>query len=135
VLLLALDFASYCMHRTLHTFEWPWKMHRLHHSSLELTILSSFRISWGEGIVTGIVFGIISGIVLVPTPVYFYINFLFVFACLIQHSNIKFRYPAFLGKILITPRNHLWHHSSELKHQHGQNFGFVLVFWDKILKT
>jgi sterol desaturase/sphingolipid hydroxylase (fatty acid hydroxylase superfamily) len=135
VLFLVLDFVSYWLHRSFHSFKPMWSMHRLHHSTTELTVLSAFRQSLGEAILSGLIFGFFSGFVLVSNQVFSFVSVFFMSACFIQHSNIKFRIPSFANKIFITPRNHLWHHSIEMIHSKGQNFGFVLVWWDYLFGT
>lgn len=134
-LFIVLDFISYWSHRSFHVFRSLWSLHRLHHTTTELTALSVFRQSWGEAILQGFFMGFFSGWFSVDPKLQSFGYMLFITACLIQHSNIRFPAFAFIQKILITPRNHMWHHSTEKHRMNGQNFGLVLTVWDRLFKT
>jgi sterol desaturase/sphingolipid hydroxylase (fatty acid hydroxylase superfamily) len=135
VLMLILDLLSYGIHRSFHSFRPLWQIHKLHHSTTELTALSSFRHSWIEVAIFGAVQGSFSGLILVDSSARLWANMAVTLACLIQHSNIKGRLPEWLHTVIITPRNHYWHHARRTHRAHGQNFGLFLTVWDKIFAT
>lgn len=134
-LILSTDLISYWLHRAFHSLTPLWDIHRLHHSSTELTVLSSFRVSWLEIFTFSIFLGFASGIFLVDERVRLLTSFSFSLVCYIQHANLKLKYPAFFEKVFITPKNHYWHHSKELHTKNGQNFGFLFPWWDMLFKT
>lgn len=135
IFLLFIDFATYWLHRAFHSLGLLWKFHRLHHSSLELTALSAFRTHWFEFISFSILIGIVTGFITVEAGVRFSVNLGLSLVCVFQHSNLKLNYPAFIEHIFITPKNHLWHHSIDLKYKYGQNFGFLFSWWDRLFGT
>lgn len=135
IFLVVMDFISYWVHRAFHSFPFLWKLHRVHHSTTELTVLSSFRTNFLDFLLHSLILGLLTGLLQVSDSVRMGVNLFFSFVCIIQHLNIKIPYPEFLESILITPRNHLWHHSVEMHTRYGQNFGFLLVLWDKVFKT
>lgn len=131
-----LDFAIYWQHRVFHRVPAFWKLHRLHHNDFELTTSTAVRFHfleillsyiWKACVVLG--FGISLGHLLIFE---IYLN-----ACaLFHHTNLKL--PASLEKVLekvfVTPGIHRVHHSVDLKLTHS-NFGFSVVFWDKLFKS
>lgn len=135
IFLLFTDFFSYWTHRAFHSIKPLWELHRLHHSTTELTTLSSFRTHWLEFLTNSFVIGAITGLLTVQGEVRFIVNLGLSFVCIFQHANLKISYPGFIEHIFITPKNHLWHHSKELKYRYGQNFGFLFPWWDMIFKT
>ena len=135
IFLLFTDFFSYWIHRGFHSIKPLWELHRLHHSTTELTVLSSFRTNWLEFLSNSIIIGAITGVLTVQSDVRLWVNVGLSFVCVFQHSNLKLRYPEFFEKIFITPKNHFWHHSKEMKHKYGQNFGFLFPWWDMLFDT
>ncbi|MBY0470433.1 sterol desaturase family protein [bacterium] len=135
VTLFLLDFTSYWVHWSFHSIPVLWKLHRVHHSATELTALSSFRHHSLEVFTHMLIQGLLLGVLSISYSVIFYTNLIFLSACMIQHSNIRLWIPRVADWVLITPRNHYWHHSKELHGKYGQNFGFIFSFWDRIFNT
>lgn len=52
------------------------------------------------------------------------------------HTNLTFRRDSiryrWISKVLITPQEHLWHHSTS---HSNTNFGTVFSIWDRMHKT
>jgi sterol desaturase/sphingolipid hydroxylase (fatty acid hydroxylase superfamily) len=135
ILLLSSDFLSYCFHRFFHSVSPLWNMHRLHHSSTELTAISSFRYSWSDFFLHTTLMAVCTSLVKVLPSVRFYMGIGFMSICIIQHMNIRLKYPRFIEYLIITPKNHYWHHSKELHFSKGQNFGFIFPWWDRLFNT
>lgn len=135
VFVLLTDFVSYWLHRAFHRIKPMWEMHRLHHSITELTAISSFRNSWADFTINSFLFGLATGFFAVNNNIRVYVTILFSLVCIVQHVNLNFKYPKFIEYIFITPKNHFWHHSKELHHSHGQNFGFLFPWWDMLFRT
>lgn len=132
---LVLDFAKYVIHYAFHRIPFLWNFHKVHHSIEYLTALSSFRISWVEGIINLLAAVIVCSLLGLQIEVVFIINMISMMACLLQHANFRMPFTNWLEKIFVTPDNHTYHHSKRFKHPHGQNFGFVLNIWDRLFKT
>lgn len=133
--LLIIDFSTYWIHRLFHSYKPLWKMHRLHHSTTELTSLSSFRFSWLEFVIHQTLLAISTCIFYFHASIGFKLISVFPIVCFIQHSNIKIRFSNFFNYLIITPKNHFWHHSDILYKKNGQNFGLIFPWWDMIFKT
>jgi sterol desaturase/sphingolipid hydroxylase (fatty acid hydroxylase superfamily) len=135
VLLVLSDLLSYCFHRGFHSINSLWDLHRLHHSSTELTALSSFRYSWLDFFLHSTLMALSTSVLLVLPTVKALLGVCFMCICLFQHMNVKLKLPHFLDYLIITPKNHYWHHSKELKFPKGQNFGFIFPWWDRMFGT
>lgn len=129
------DFISYGSHRFLHFQSWFWRFHQLHHSSREITTLSSFRHHSLEEVYYAFTLAVFSSFLIVGD---FYKLVVFIMintACYFQHANIRLRPQNFLNYVIVTPMNHRWHHSTEVIKSHGQNFGLFLSVWDRMFGT
>lgn len=130
--LLALDLMSFCWHFCFHRFSLLWQFHKVHHSIEYMNAFSSFRHSWVEGfilIVSSIIVSTTLNLSLEATMV---INYCSRFACFFQHSNLKLPWLRKWDRWIISPDNHYLHHSTELIHKYGQNFGFIFSLWDRL---
>jgi sterol desaturase/sphingolipid hydroxylase (fatty acid hydroxylase superfamily) len=135
LLFILIDLVSYLIHYFIHRTPFLWKFHKLHHSSEELTSLSAFRHSWIDSLINIIGLSLINIFFHFSEELKFPIMLLFEFVCIYQHSNISFNLPKLLNFIFISNHLHRIHHAKTNLHKYGQNFGFCLRIWDKLLKT
>jgi sterol desaturase/sphingolipid hydroxylase (fatty acid hydroxylase superfamily) len=133
---VAVDYLYYWNHRLLHRGA-AWRFHRLHHSATHLDVWVSSRNSavtpllivyfWANGL----------ALYLLAEPAGFALALALTAALdLWRHGSW---FPAAgtlshraLSRLLITPHEHAWHHSSSL---HGVNFGANLALWDRLHGT
>ncbi len=134
-ILILFDFSSYLIHYSLHRFDFLFKFHLHHHSSKTLTSTSAFRQSFYEQALYGIYFSILSNCLTSNQNALYVCTTTFIVFCLFQHSNIALPDNKFFSSFIISPHNHLWHHSRKKIRMHGQNFGFILTIWDKLFDT
>ena len=131
-----MDFCLYWLHRASHRLGWLWRLHRLHHTDLDLDLTTNFRHHPGE---VGINLIVISGLVglLGFTPAHL-LPYLLVQRCisLLSHSNVAFpvALERHLGELLVTPRVHQIHHSA-LQPETDSNYGQVFTLWDRLFRT
>src|SRR5262245_29705684 len=111
--LLALDFAKYVEHLTLHRIPWLWRLHRMHHSDVEYDVSLGFRFHPIEGVLsTGFSFAVIAlgGL---PTSAVAAWSVITLANTAFTHGNV--RMPRILDRVLrwitITPDMHRVHHS------------------------
>ncbi|MBD3390778.1 MAG: hypothetical protein GF418_01975 [Chitinivibrionales bacterium] len=134
IVLVAADFIEWCVHNLLHRNGWLWKIHRVHHSILEMDWIGNFRFHWGE-------------IVVYQTFKYLPLALLgarweallmvAVFSTTIghlNHSNLNISWGP-LRYVLNSPRMHIWHHEKEHRGPAGVNFAVVFSLWDWLLGT
>lgn len=130
-----LDGLNFLFHFLFHRLPVLWKGHQLHHSTKELTALSSFRMSWFEMVFHSLTIGMITGFFPVEAKLRVYSGLLFTFGCFFQHANIRITLPQWPKYIFILPQCHRWHHTKQNIFPYGQNFGFLFSIWDRIIGT
>lgn len=134
--LIVLDGVSYFWHVAYHTMPWMWRMHRVHHSDLDLDVTSSGRFHLTEMCFSAVLR--LGTIALLGSTFSSVVLFEILFGLLnqIEHSNI--RLPAKLDSTLqwafVTPDMHRIHHSQKLAHTNS-NYGTVFSFWDRLCGT
>ncbi len=125
------QFFIYVYHRSVHHFDWMWRVfHQMHHSAERLDTFGAFYFSPMDMIsftfVGSFVFAFLIG--LSPqsiTVVILLLNFLSIF----QHANITT--PRWLGYIIQRPESHSIHHGRGI---HKYNYS-DLPIWDIIFGT
>lgn len=145
VVVLSVDFASYCYHNLMHRIPWLWEFHKVHHSAAVLTPLTSHRAHIGEGIfrtaLVALVLGIATGAashfggdsaadVAAGLSVY---GYLFAYGLLLNHSHIWWSWGR-AEYVFNSPAMHAVHHSRDPKH-FNKNLGNLLSIWDVIFGT
>lgn len=132
VVLVATDLANYLIHRALHRVPFLWAFHEVHHSSERLDWLATSRVHPVDLAVN---------IVAVTLPTYalgkvelapWLVTFFFVQPFVI-HANARLRLPR-VGRVLVTPVFHHWHHAAEAS-AYDRNFGMFLSVWDRLFGT
>lgn len=145
--MLAFDFASYVMHRILHSSEFLWKCHSLHHSAEVLTPLTTFRQHPIEIILLNLARGFAAGASLAVFRMAFSSGapliliydmgvgfFLYMFTVNLHHWMVTVKYPKWLRFLLISPHIHHLHHSNNPRH-FDSNFGVIFSIWDRLFRT
>ena len=130
---LLTSFVQYWGHRWMHVPMF-WRLHRFHHASTELNVISAFRQHPLEpvflrflSIVSPLIFFDVSQRILL---VYF---FVYTITDLLAHSELPWGY-GWIGRWIVqSPRVHQVHHSIEDEHQ-NLNFSFCPL-WDHVFGT
>ena len=131
-----MDCAIYFQHRLFHSVPSLWRLHKVHHSDIDLDVTSGFRFHPLEILVslaikTSVVFllGASADGILV-------FEILLNAGSLFNHSNISI--PPFIDKVLrlfiVTPDVHIIHHSVH-PHETHSNFAFTISAWDRLFGT
>jgi len=132
---LLLDYLGYTWHRLLHA-PLLWRLHRVHHSDLDMDLTTAWRFHFGE-MLASIPWraGLPALLGVRPASV---LGFEAVFeACTaFHHSNwrLPFAVEHRLVRLLVTPRTHGIHHS-QVQRETDSNFGVVLTLWDRLHRT
>ncbi len=131
-----LDLAIYCQHRLFHAVPVLWRLHRMHHSDVDLDVTSGARFHPVEILLSiAIKLGIIAAL---GAPVAAVLAFeVALNACsMFNHANIAM--PAWLERalrfMLVTPDLHRIHHSRD-RIETDSNFGFSVPWWDRLFGT
>jgi sterol desaturase/sphingolipid hydroxylase (fatty acid hydroxylase superfamily) len=116
LLVLAIDFSQYWVHRALH-HELLWNFHAIHHSSRSLDWLSSARLHP----INTIIYSVLPGFVIYNTAVFtpaafaLYGMVITIYSPLL-HSNLNWTFGP-LRYVIGSPIYHRWHHSIEGNHK------------------
>jgi sterol desaturase/sphingolipid hydroxylase (fatty acid hydroxylase superfamily) len=125
---VAIDAVAWLAHLGNHRINSLWRLHAVHHSQEELSILTTFRahpLVHVSFLISALPVLALSGNNATPTAV------LTVYACLgaLPHANVRWAYGK-AGSVLISPAYHRIHHSAT-----GRldiNLGTVLTIWDRM---
>ncbi len=133
---IALDFAIYLQHVMFHALPVLWRIHRMHHTDLDLDVTSGVRFHPVESVVSmAIKFAAIATL---GPPVAGVLAFevLLNASSLFNHSNVAIAptNDALMRLLICTPDMHRVHHSIVVR-ETNSNFGFNLPWWDRLFGT
>ncbi|HEX3332735.1 MAG TPA: sterol desaturase family protein [Acidimicrobiales bacterium] len=127
--LAAMDLCNWLAHVADHRVGALWRIHALHHSQEELSVLTSFRAhplmhTTGFVLATVPVLALTGAHPLAPVLVTVYV-------CLgtLPHANVGWSYGP-LGRVVVSPAYHRLHHALEGRQE--VNLGVVLTVWDVV---
>jgi sterol desaturase/sphingolipid hydroxylase (fatty acid hydroxylase superfamily) len=129
VTLAAMDAANWLAHLADHKIPPLWRLHTIHHSQEELSVLTSFRAhplmhTTGFFISTVAALAMMGDRSLAPALITGYV-------CLgtLPHANVGWTFGP-LGRVVVSPAYHRRHHSAE--GEHDVNLAVVLPVWDML---
>jgi sterol desaturase/sphingolipid hydroxylase (fatty acid hydroxylase superfamily) len=131
LILVLMDAANWAVHVANHRHRALWRLHALHHSQEEMSVLTTFRthplmhLAYVPAVLPALFLGA-SGTVSSAA--------LIAYGCLVTvpHANLGWRFGPF-GQLLVSPAYHRLHHAPVPVGARGVvNFGFVLVCWDRL---
>ncbi|MGC3833834.1 sterol desaturase family protein [Moritella viscosa] len=131
-----LDAAIYFQHRLFHRVPALWRLHRMHHSDLDIDVTTAIRFHPIEIILSMLIK--IAVIITLGVPVIAVVLFelLLNLTAMFNHSNIRLpaKIDRYMRNILVTPDMHRVHHSVN-GHETNHNFGFCLPWWDHLFDS
>lgn len=143
IVVIAMDFCVYWVHRIHHEFPIFWPFHAVHHSAETLTPLTVYRKHPIYDLFANTARGALAGITQGSLLFFFvgeyapltiaganaaYVLFNIVGANF-RHSHIWIGYGPILSLFLISPAQHQIHHSRAPEH-HDRNYGEIFAIWD-----
>ena len=133
LMVLAVDFLRYWLHRACHGFAPLWRLHEVHHSPDILYTLNVGRFHPLEKVlhfsldtVPFVLLGVAPEVV-AAYFLFYAVNGFF------QHSNLQLRY-GLLNYLVGSAETHRWHHARDLKLA-SCNFGNTTIVWDVLFGT
>lgn len=133
VVVLVMDLFGYWAHRALHALPVLWAFHRIHHSQRRLNVLTNFRFHFVDVTLFGLA-TFVPGLVLnAPREAWVPASAVVLAVQLLAHSGLDQGFGP-LDRVLVSPRFHAIHHSTEARHQ-GLNFGMLFTLWDRLFGT
>lgn len=133
---VALDFVIYIQHVLFHFLPILWRLHRMHHTDLDLDVTSGNRFHPIEIVIS---IGIkLMAVALMGPPALAVVAFEVALnaASQFNHGNILLpeTIDRWLRLFVVTPDMHRVHHSV-VPRETNSNFGFNLPWWDRICGT
>lgn len=136
ITIIIFDFLIYIQHIVFHKFEFLWRIHRVHHTDLEVDVTTGIRFHPIE-IILSMFYKLIAVYLIGPMAFAIILyEILLNAAALFGHSNILLsaKLDRVLRKLFVTPDMHRIHHSVSRK-ETDSNYGNIFSIWDKIFKT
>jgi sterol desaturase/sphingolipid hydroxylase (fatty acid hydroxylase superfamily) len=134
--LFLLDLTIYSQHVLFHRVALFWRLHRMHHTDLDIDVTTGSRFHPFEIILSMEIKIVI--VVLLGAPAWSVLVFevLLNATSMFNHSNVRMsaRADRFLRKFIVTPDMHRVHHSI-IPGETNSNFGFNFPWWDKLFGT
>lgn len=133
---VALDFVIYLQHVLFHFLPILWRLHRMHHTDLDIDVTTGNRFHPVEIVLS---IGIkLAAVALIGPPLVSVVIFEVVLNATSQlnHGNIRIQetLDRWLRLIVVTPDMHRVHHSV-ITRETNSNFGFNLPWWDRLCGT
>lgn len=133
---IVLDFVIYLQHVMFHAVPVLWRLHRVHHSDVDLDVSSGVRFHIIEIFIS---MGIkVAAIMVMGPPVLAVLTFEVVLnaTAMFNHANVRIPLGVdrMLRLFLVTPDMHRVHHSV-VRAETDSNFGFNLPWWDYLCGT
>ena len=131
VTLIVMDGCNWLAHWAEHRSRVLWRMHAVHHTQEELSVLTSFRAhplvhTTGFVLATVPVIALTADRPLAPVVISIYL-------CLgtLQHANVPWSYGP-LGRVFVSPAYHRLHHAVD--GPQDVNLGVVFTVWDVLAR-
>lgn len=133
---VALDFVIYLQHLLFHFLPILWRLHRMHHTDLDVDVTTGNRFHPIEILISmGIKLAAVS---LIGAPAVAVVVFEVALNATSQFNHGNIRIPEALDRwlrlIVVTPDMHRVHHSV-IPLETNSNFGFNLPWWDRLCRT
>ncbi len=134
--LVLMDLVIYWQHVAFHKIPWLWRWHALHHADQDFDVSTGIRFHPIEMILSLLFKSLVIFILGVPVTAVLIFEILLNLMSLFTHANIYLNTHVdnVLRYFLVTPYMHQIHHSVRWD-ESNSNFGFNLVWWDRIFKT
>jgi sterol desaturase/sphingolipid hydroxylase (fatty acid hydroxylase superfamily) len=131
--LVLMDLAIYWQHRIFHRVPWLWRLHRVHHSDLNLDASSGIRFHPLEILLSMLLKIAVVFALGAPALAVLVFEILLNLFAVYTHANLALpaRLESALRLVFVTPEMHRVHHSIVQREQ-LRNFGFNLSLWDRL---
>lgn len=136
VAIVLLDLVIYAQHVLFHRVPLLWRLHRMHHSDLELDVTTGIRFHPLEILLSMLIKLAVVVAIGAPAAAVLLFEVLLNATTMFNHANARLppRLDRVLRRVLVTPDMHRVHHST-LVAETNSNFGFNLPIWDRLFGT
>jgi len=131
--IMLLDAAIYFQHRIFHKVPVLWRLHRMHHSDLDIDLTTAIRFHPIEIVLSMLIKIVVIVAFGIPVIAVVLFEMLLNLTAMFNHSNIRLpsKVDHYLRYLLVTPDMHRVHHSTNGR-ETNHNFGFCLPWWDRL---
>lgn len=131
-----LDLAIYAQHVVLHKVPWLWRVHRMHHTDLDLDVSTGVRFHPVEILLSLAIKMAVVVLVGIPAAAVFLFEVVLNAAAMFNHGNVSVpaRLERWLRWVIVTPQMHEVHHSI-VRRDTDSNYGFNFSLWDRLFQT
>lgn len=133
---LALDLAIWAQHIATHKIPVLWRIHRVHHSDVDVDFTTGIRFHPVEILLSMLWKSAVIVAIGAPALAVFLFEVVLNAMAMFNHANL--RLPARLDRVLrlaiVTPDMHRVHHSV-IHRETDANYGFNLSLWDRLFGT
>lgn len=134
--LILLDLIIYLQHLLFHYQPLLWRLHRVHHTDLDIDVTTGNRFHPFEILISLLIK--LAAVTIIGAPATAVVIFEIILNATAQfnHSNIKLpgKSDQWLRYIVVTPDMHRVHHSV-IPRETNSNFGFNIPLWDRLFGT
>ena len=131
-----LDLVVYFQHVAFHAVPTLWRLHRVHHTDLDVDVTTGTRFHPLEILIsTGIKCAAVAALG-APVVAVLAFEILLNASSMFNHGNVRIApgIECWLRWLVVTPDMHRVHHSAAFN-ETSSNFGFTLPLWDRLLGT
>jgi sterol desaturase/sphingolipid hydroxylase (fatty acid hydroxylase superfamily) len=130
--MVALDFATWLAHTSMHRVPLFWRFHRVHHADPLVDVTTSIRQHPGETVVRALFLAAFALPLGVGPAAFVLYRALSAANSLLEHANLRMprRLDSALSLLVVTPNAHKVHHSRHAA-QTDTNFGNLLSGFDR----
>jgi sterol desaturase/sphingolipid hydroxylase (fatty acid hydroxylase superfamily) len=134
--ILALDFARYGQHYLFHAIGPLWRIHRIHHSDVDMDLTTGVRHHPLEVVLSAATYLPVVGVLGAPALAVVGYELFLIFHAFFSHANIDLPAPldGLLRRLVVTPDMHRVHHSDRAA-ESQRNYGLAFPFWDRLFGT
>ena len=133
LMVLAVDFLRYWLHRAAHENDTLWRLHAVHHSVEQLYWLNTARFHPLEKALQMLLDSVPFLLMAVDPRVLSLYYVAYSTNGFFQHCNIRLRYGV-LNYLVGSAETHRWHHSREPREANA-NYGNTVIVWDLLFGT
>lgn len=133
---VVLDFSIYLQHVIVHAVPLFWRLHRLHHTDLNIDVTTGLRFHPLEILLSLLYKAAV--IIVIGAPLWTVVAFEVILnaASQFNHGNVNIpkNIDRWLRTMIVTPDMHRIHHSTVVD-KTNSNFGFSVSWWDRLCGT
>ena len=133
VLLVAIDFIFYWVHRWGHEINILWAAHSPHHSAEEMNFFVALRASVTQRLFSFFFFWPLTIIGFKPIDIYAMTG-VHLFISFLHHTELIPKLWGWIEYLFTTPSHHRVHHGINFRYL-DKNFGEFLIVWDRLFGT